>query len=153
MKIILKEKVKGIGEVGEVANVADGYARNFLIPRGLAVEATAANLRQLKTQQEAQAMIQAREEEEAEELAKKIRGQGVTLKAKAGQGGKLFGSITGQDIATALEKQLGVQVDRRRIELKDHLKSLGEHQVPIRIYQDISVVLQVNVITEENAEK
>jgi large subunit ribosomal protein L9 len=149
MKLILKEKVKGLGNSGEIVKVADGYARNYLLPKGLAVEATQANLKELQQQQQARAQAKSREEAEAKELAQKLKGKIINLAAKAGENGKLFGSITGQDVAKAMEAQLGIKVDKRKIELKEPLKALGEYSVPVRLYKDFTVDVMVIVTGKE----
>ena len=149
MKVILTQKVKKLGEAGDVVKVADGYARNFLIPRGLAVEATAANLKELEKTRERQAQREAREEEEARELAARLKERVIVVRGKAGEGGRLFGSITGQDIAHAIEAELGTRVDKRKVELKEPLKALGDYKVPVRLYKDFVVEVAVQVVEEE----
>lgn len=149
MKVILKERMKGLGSAGDVVQVADGYARNYLIPRGLAVEATPANLKELERRKQQEAKKQAQEEAEAKEAAARLAGRTITIQAKAGEGGKLFGSITGQDIATALEKEVGVKVDKRKIEVKEPLKALGDYRVPIKLYKNVTAEVIVRVEAEE----
>jgi large subunit ribosomal protein L9 len=149
MKVILTQKVKKLGNKGDVIKVADGYARNYLFPKGLAVEATAANLKDLEKAKQRQAQREAREEAEARELAARLKDRVIIVRAKAGEGGRLFGSITGQDIAQAIEAELGLKVDKRKIELKEHLKALGDYRVPIRLYKDYVVEVAVQVAEGE----
>ena len=123
MKVILKEDIKGLGSKEELVNVNDGYARNFLIPRGLAVEATPKNMNIMKTKRQAEENKRERELAQAKGLAKKIDKIKVTFKVKAGENGKLFGSITGKDISDYLEKHHNINIDRKRISLGDAIKS------------------------------
>lgn len=145
MKVILVQDVKGVGRKDELVDVSEGYARNFLIPRGLALEANAANLKQHEQRQKRAAAKQAREEAEAREAAEKLAERPLVLKVKAGEGGRLFGSVTSSDIAEQIEKQMGLTVDRRRIELDEPLKTVGSHKVTIRLYPGVQAELQVNV--------
>lgn len=147
MKVILQTDVKSLGKKGEAVEVSEGYARNYLIPRGLAVLATDANLRSLKQEQDAKQNRKDREKRDAEQLAAKIVKMKVSVTAKAGESGKIFGSITSADIAAALEKQ-GVKVDKRRIELKEPIKVLGEYAVEVRVFQEMSATLKVKVTGE-----
>lgn len=145
MKVILLQDVKKIGNKNDLVDVAEGYARNYLIPRGLAVEATAANLKRREQEQATTAQRQQREEAEAREAAKKLEAQAVTLKVKAGEGGRLFGSVTAADIARQVKEQVGIDVDRRRIELAEPLKTLGVHELSVRLYQGIHARLKVEL--------
>ncbi|NLY85758.1 MAG: 50S ribosomal protein L9 [Tissierellia bacterium] len=148
MKVILLKDVKGLGKAGDLANAKDGYARNFLLPKGLAVEATPANLKKWEEQKAIEAKKREEEYNEALELKKKIESITVEIKAKAGEGGRLFGSITSKDIADALKSQYKIDIDRRKIELKDNIKSLGNTQVDIRVYTELVAKLNVK-ITEQ----
>jgi large subunit ribosomal protein L9 len=147
MKVILQKDVKNLGKKGEAVEVSEGYARNYLVPRGLVVMATDANLRTLKQEQDAKQNRKDREKKEAEQLAEKISNMKVKVTAKAGEAGKIFGSVTSADIAAALEKQ-GVKVDKRKIDLKDPIKVLGEYKVDVRVYQEMSATLTVKVSGE-----
>jgi large subunit ribosomal protein L9 len=149
MKVILKETVKSLGNEGDVINVSAGYARNYLLPRGLAMEATTANLKQLQKIKALQAQKQAEEEAAAKQLAARLQGKKIVVRAKAGESGKLFGSITGQEIARALEQDSNIKVDKRKIELKEPLKSLGEHTVTIRLYKELTAEIIVKVESGE----
>lgn len=148
MQVLLLADVKGFGKKGEIVNASDGYARNYLFPRNLAKEVTPAVLKAIEQEQEAKERRRAREEQEAAELGAKLSKLTVTLAAKAGEGGRLFGSITSKDIAQALAEKK-VKVDRRKIELKEPIRSLGTTTVPVRIYQDTVVPLQVEVVSKD----
>lgn len=147
MKVILQKDVKNLGKKGEAVEVSEGYARNYLMPRGLVVMATDANLRTLKQEQDAKQNRKDREKREAEQLADKLGKMKVHVTAKAGDAGRIFGSVTSADIAAALEKQ-GVKVDKRKIELKEPIKVLGEYKVDVRVYQEMSATLTVKVTGE-----
>jgi len=144
MKVILKKKVKGTGEAGEVKEVSDGYARNFLLPRGLAVEADAKAMMKLKQKQQSDAARQAKELAESEELKKKIEAESLKVSAKAGEGGRLFGSVTNKDLGSNLARK-GIKVDRRKIQLPDPIRELGEYQVEVRLHPQVTAVLKVEV--------
>ncbi len=144
MKLILLKDVKGLGKEGELVNAKDGYARNFLLPKGDAVEATPANLKKWKEEKAKEEERKKNEYNEALKLKEKIDSITVTIQGKAGEGGRLFGSITSKDIADALKSQHKIDVDKRKIELKDNIKSLGNTQVDIRVYAE--VVAKLNVI-------
>ncbi len=145
MKVILNKDVKGSGKAGEVINVSDGYARNFLFPKGLAKEATAANMNAYKNKKSAEKHHQQVEEQAARELASGIREMSVTVIAKTGEGGRLFGSISSQQIADALNKEHGLKIDKKKINLKEHIKELGEYTVQVKLYAGIASPLKVIV--------
>lgn len=142
MKVVLLENVKGQGKKGEIVNVSEGYARNFLFPKKLAREATNAALNDLKGQQEAFAYKKETEFNEATQMKEKLSTVSVTLTAKAGANGKLFGSVTNKDIAEALISQHHIKIDKRRFEMDD-IKQTGEYKVNIRLYPDIIGELKV----------
>lgn len=148
MQVLLLADVKGVGKKGEVVNASDGYARNYLFPRNLAKEVTPAVLKALEQEQGAKDRRRAREEQEAAELGAKLSKLTVRLTAKAGEGGRLFGSITSKDIAKALSEQK-VKVDRRKIELKEPIRALGFATVPVRVYLDTVVSLTVEVVSQD----
>lgn len=148
MRVILTADVKKIGRKGEVINVADGYARNYLIPRKLAVEANESNMRQLEHVQASIESKVRREEREARETAARLADVTVEVKVKTGENGRLFGSITAQDIAVALEKKGFSNIDKRRIELEEPIKTLGDYTIPVKLYQGVTAQVAVKVIAE-----
>jgi len=148
MKVILLKDVKGLGKEGELVNAKDGYARNFLIPRKLAVEATDANLKKWEEDMARKRQKQQEEYERALKLKEKIEGVSIEIKSKAGEGGKLFGSITSKDIAEALKKQHKIDVDKKKIDMKNNIKALGTTTVEIKVYPEITATLKVNVVEE-----
>ncbi len=146
MKIIFLKDVKGSGKKGEVKNVADGYARNMLIPKGFAIEANAKNMAELAGQQaSAQHKIDL-EIQAAKDAAEKIKGKKVNIKAKAGSNGKLFGSVTAGNVADAMNEQLGVKVDKKKITLSSDIKNFGSYNAVIKLYNGISEKIDVEVI-------
>ena len=148
MKVILLKDVKGMGKEGEVVNAKPGYFRNFLQKENLAVEATPEVLKRWKVMQKEKAAQLAEEKAQAEALKKKIEGVSVTIRAKIGNGGRLFGSITAQDIAQALETQQGIAVEKKKIELKDSIRALGTFHADVRVYPEMSAKLEVRVEEE-----
>ncbi|MGE4282125.1 MAG: 50S ribosomal protein L9 [Clostridia bacterium] len=149
MKVILQVDVKGQGKKGDMVNVSDGYAKNFLFPKGLAVEATKSNMNALEGQKAAQAFKKQKELDEAKKLAGKLSKVTVTMKAKAGENGKLFGSITSKDIADMLQEQHKIDVDKRKINLSEAIKALGAMDVEIKVYPEVSAKIKVNVVEEK----
>ena len=147
MKVILLEDVRGSGKSGDVVNVSDGYARNMLIPRGLAVEATPQNIKQLEKRKEAQAKKFAEDKAKAIELQKRLEEVGITIKARAGKDGKVFGSVTSKDIAEALLEQ-GIEVDKKKILLDSPLKTVGQHVVSVKLFTEVAGKVKVNVVSE-----
>lgn len=148
MKVILLENVKGLGKKGELVKAKDGYARNFLLPKGKAKEATQGNVKELKERKKAKKIKKEEELEEAKELAEKISSLTVKIKSKSGEGGKLFGSVTTKDIATKLKKQHNIKIDKRKIVLDDNIKSLGARFVKVKVYPDVIAKLKVEVVEE-----
>ena len=147
MKVILLEDVRGTGKAGDVANVSDGYARNMLIPRGLAVEATAQNIKQLEKKKEAMAKKFAEDKAAALELKKKLEEVTVEVRTKAGKDGKVFGSVTSKDIADALN-QMGFDIDKKKIQLDSPIKATGMTDVNVKLFTEISGRVKVNVVSE-----
>ncbi|MEG0769222.1 MAG: 50S ribosomal protein L9 [Ruthenibacterium sp.] len=145
MKVVLKQDVKSIGKKDEMHEVSDGYARNYLMPRGLAVAADAAAVNMVKTKAEATRHHAEEELAAAQTLAAKLAGKTVTLKAKAGQGGRLFGSVTGKDIAAELTKLSGEEVDKRKVVLDADIKAFGSYQIEIKIYPKVTAKVTVCV--------
>lgn len=148
MIVILKKDIKGTGKAGDVIKVSPGYARNMLIPRGLAVEATEGNVRNLEKQKKLQAEKQAEEKTAAQALADKLSKEIILIKTKAGEGGRLFGSITNKDISEAIEKQMNVKIDRRKIVLDSPIKELGIVQVEVKLYPEVTGRVKVDVKEE-----
>jgi large subunit ribosomal protein L9 len=148
MQVILRERLDHLGNAGEVVDVKAGYARNYLIPQGLAYEATAGNVRRIESERARTQQKEAATAAEARERAKEIEGVSLTFHARAGQEGKLFGSITSGDIAEKLAEQ-GVVVDRRSIELEEPIKALGVTSVPIRLHPQVHPEIKVWVIAED----
>ncbi|WP_456272888.1 50S ribosomal protein L9 [Bacillus sp. AK031] len=149
MKVIFLKDVKGKGKKGEVKNVADGYAHNFLIKQGLAVEATNSSVSQLEGQKNKEKKQAQEELEDAKKLKETLEGLTVEMKAKSGEGGRLFGSITSKQIADELKKKHKIKIDKRKIEMNDAIRSLGFTNVPVKLHQDVTATLKVHV-TEEN---
>ena len=145
--VILREDVKALGKAGELVRVKPGYARNYLLPRGLAFEATEGNKKRIAAETRARGARDQAERAEAERFAAALGAISLTLTGKAGEEGKLFGSITAQDIAEALAAQ-GQQVDRRRIELEHPIKTLGHHTVGVRLHADVHAEVRVSVVPE-----
>ncbi|MGV3487747.1 MAG: 50S ribosomal protein L9 [Tuberibacillus sp.] len=144
MKVILLADVKGKGKAGEVKEVSEGYARNFLFPKKLAVEANKGNLNQLENQKKNEAKRRQEELEEAQQLKEQIEKVEITLSAKSGEGGRLFGSITSKQIAEAL-KGKGFNVDKRKFEMPDPIRTLGYTDVPIKLHPKVTAILKVHV--------
>ena len=147
MKVILLEDVKALGKKGEIVNVNDGYARNFIFPKKLGLEATSKNLNDLKLQKanedkKAQALL-----DEAKELATKVEAGKVTLSIKVGEGGRTFGSVSSKEISAEVKKQMNLDIDKKKIQLKDAIKTLGTHEVPVKLHAKVTATLKV-VVTE-----
>jgi large subunit ribosomal protein L9 len=145
MRVILKREVRGLGRPGEVKDVADGYAQNFLLPRGLAIEATAGELKHLAQEREATKSKKDRAHGEAEELAARLGTLTLVFRLKAGEQGKTFGSVTNKDVAEALQREHKISVDRAKIHLPEPLRSLGPHVVEIRLLPDVRAKVTVAV--------
>ena len=148
MEVVLLKDVKRLGKAGDVRNVADGYARNYLIPRGLATPASAGAVREAKERATVQARRAAREQAQAQSLAEQLNGMTLTFKARAGETGHLYGSITAADIAEELEKKTGKEIDKRKVILEEPIRKLGTYRVPIRFSSDASAEIQVVVEQE-----
>ncbi|MGB9592754.1 MAG: 50S ribosomal protein L9 [Anaerolineae bacterium] len=149
MQVLLLKDVPNLGKAGTVKNVADGYARNFLFPKKLAVPATPEAMKQAEAIRKAALRKQQRMEEEAEALAKELEAVSLTFKAKAGESGKLYGSVTAAHIAEALSAKMGMEFDKRKIDLEEPLKELGEHQVRIKLAPTVSASVRVVIEPEE----
>lgn len=144
MKVILKQDVYKVGKKGELLEVSDGYGRNFLIPRGLAEEATPQKIKALEEQTRFQKTREEKKEQQAKETQRFLQGKQVIVHAKAGEGGRLFGSITPQQVADALKEQFGVEVDKRGIKM-DSIKEIGRYPLKVRLYTNVEADLTLNV--------
>ncbi|NLC58218.1 MAG: 50S ribosomal protein L9 [Armatimonadetes bacterium] len=145
MRVLLLHDVPGVGKAGEIANVADGYGRNYLVPRKLAMLASAGVSRNLELQQKSIQRRAERERADAESVAARVQAEPITIEANTGVGGKLYGSITSQDIAAALQEKHGLEIDRRKIELAEPIKLVGTYTVPIRFMRDVVAQVTLNV--------
>lgn len=148
MKVILLDNINGVGKKDEIINASDGYARNFLFPRKLAVEANAENMSKLNNKKDANQYKKDVEKQAAEEMAKKIKGIMLKIKVKAGENGKIFGGVTPKEISENLKSQYKFEIDKKKIELKEPIKTLGSFEVTIKLYEGIVGVLKVQVISE-----
>ncbi len=145
MKVIFLKDVKGKGKKGEMKNVADGYAHNFLLKQGLAVEANNANMKTLEAQKNKEQVLAAEELQQAKELKETLEKLTVELTAKSGEGGRLFGSITTKQIADELQKKHGIKIDKRKMELEDGIRSLGHTKLPVKLHHEVTATLTVHV--------
>ncbi|MDY2959864.1 MAG: 50S ribosomal protein L9 [Hornefia sp.] len=145
MVVILKRDIKGTGKAGDVVKVSDGYARNMLIPKGWAIEATKGNINTLEKVKAKQAEEEAAKKASARELAEKIKELEVVIKTKAGEGGRLFGSITSKDVCEALKEQHDITADKKKLQMSQPIKALGTFSVKIKLYQDVTAELTVKV--------
>jgi large subunit ribosomal protein L9 len=145
MKVILIDEIRGLGSRGDVVNVKDGYARNYLLPKNLAREATPGNVKSVEQERKKWALLAQTEKDAASKAAEAVKGTKVTVQKRVGENGQLFGSVTPNEIADALNAK-GLQVDKRRIELAHPIKSLGTHDVEVKLYRDVTAQIQVEVI-------
>lgn len=145
MKVILLEDVKTLGKKGEIVNVNDGYARNFILPKKLGMEATAKNMNDLKLQKANEEKVAQEILQEAKELAAKLEAGKVEVSIKVGEGGRTFGSVSSKEIAAAVKEQIGYEIDKKKIQLKDAIKGLGEHGVPVKLHPKVTAELKVIV--------
>ena len=145
MKVILKEDISNLGKKNELVEVADGHARNYLLPKGLAVEANEAEMAKLKEKKKAKQKKQQEELAAAKEKAERLEGATLEISVKAGDQGKLFGSVTTSDIAEVIKDELGIKIDKRIIQLEDHIRSLGTKQVAVNLHKDVSATIKVRV--------
>jgi large subunit ribosomal protein L9 len=148
MKVVLRDDVEKLGQKGDVVDVADGYARNYLVPRGLAITAGDGVVRQAEAMRRNRSARELRDREAAQALADRLTGRTLSVPARAGEGGKLFGSITAADIVAAVQEQLGVEIDRRRLGLDEPLKELGTVELPLRLHADVVATLTVDVVAQ-----
>ena len=148
MKVILKADIKGVGKKDQVINASDGYARNFLFPKNLAVEANAENMSKLKAKQDSNAFKKSQEREEAEKIADKLSKIQLRIKVKSGANGKIFGGVSSKEIAENLEKQYQIKVDKKKIDLKETIKTLGMITVDIKLFEGVIGKVKVDIISE-----
>lgn len=146
MKVILLENIKGVGKKDEVINASDGYARNYLFPKKLALEANTENIAKLKAKQESVAHKKEIEKQEAQETAKKIQDITLTIAVKAGENGKIFGGVTAKEIAEALKKEHNIEMDKKKISLKETIKTIGTTKVEMKLYEGVIATLTVKTI-------
>lgn len=146
MKVILLEDIKGVGKKGQIIDAADGHARNFLFPKKLAIEANKDNMAKLESQKNAVQHKRQTEIENAMKLKKELEGKVVRISVKKGENGKLFGSVTNKEIAQALAEQEGLQVDRKRINLTEAIKTVGQKQVEVKLHADITAKITIEVV-------
>lgn len=148
MKVILKEDVKSLGKKGEIVNVSDGYARNFILKTGKGIEANTKNLNDLKLKKANDDKVAQEHYEAAVELGKKIEAGKIEVSIKTGEGGKAFGSVSSKEIATEVKAQMKLEVDKKKVQLKDAIKALGTYEVPIKLHPKVTAKLKV-VVKEE----
>lgn len=148
MKVILLADVKKLGQKGQVVEVAEGYARNYLIPKGLAKQATEGSLKELKVVKEREAARQQEQLEQARETAARLEGKVVTIISKSGDKGRLFGSVTNKEVAEAIGEQYQVAIDRRKIELKEAIKTIGEYEIKAKLHPKVAAKMIVRVVSE-----
>lgn len=148
MKVILKEDIKSLGKQGEIVDVSDGYARNFILKKGKGVEANSKNLNDLKLQKANEAKIAQQQYEAAQDLGKKIEAGKIEMSIKTGEGGKAFGSIASKEIAAEVKEQMGLDIDKKKIQLKEAIKTLGTHEVLVKLHPKVTAALKV-IVTEE----
>lgn len=146
MKVILLQDIPGTGKKNQIVNVSDGYARNFLFPRKAAMEATSGAVRQVERRNELERQKEAERRAEAEKVAASLKGKTILIQAKSGEKGRLYGSVTAQEIADALEKQHSVTVDRRKIDLKEPIRTLGVSNVSVWLYSGVTVDMPVEIV-------
>lgn len=146
MKVILKEEVESLGQMGDLVQVADGYARNYLIPRNKAMEATLHNVRELEHQKRVISDKTRKAKKEFEVLAERINALSITIPVQVGEEGKLFGSVTNKDVAEALSKE-GIEIDKRKIQLEDPLKEVGSFTIPIQVFHEVTARLKLTLVS------
>ena len=147
MKVILLQDVKKIGKKDEIINASDGYARNFLLPKGLAVEANTENLAKLKGRNDSKQHKKDVEKSEAEQIVNKLKNIELKISVKAGDNGKIFGGVSTKEIAEQLDKQYGIKIDKKKIDLKDAIKNLGIFNVNVKLYEGVNGTIKLNVIS------
>ena len=146
MKVILLEDVKSVGKKGELVNAGDGYAKNFLFPKKLAVEATKSNLNDFELKQKAEAKRKKEELEQAQNMAKELENKTVTVKVKTGENGKLFGSVTNKEVAEEIVKQTGMEIDKKKVSIGDPIKMVGERTAVIKLHPKVSAEITIKIV-------
>lgn len=146
MEVVLLEDVKALGKKGQIVKVNDGYARNFILPKKLGIEATSKNLNDLKLQKANADKIAAEQLQAAKDLAAELGSKSITLSIKAGEGGKAFGSVSSKEIAKAIQDQLGMEIDKKKLVLPEPLKTFGTHEVSVKLHKDVTGKLAVKVV-------
>lgn len=146
MKVILLEDVKSVGKKGELVNTSDGYAKNFLFPKKLAVEATKSNLNDFELKQKAEARRKKEEFEQAQAIAKELENKTVTVKVKTGENGKLFGSVTNKEVAEEIVKQTGLEIDKKKVSIGDPIKMVGERTAVIKLHPKVSAEITIKIV-------
>lgn len=146
MEVVLLEDVKSLGKKGQIVKVNDGYARNFILPKKLGIEATPKALNDLKLQKANEQRIEEQKLAEAKDLAQKLSKASVTVAMKAGEGGKAFGSISGKEISKAITEQLKLDIDKKKFQMPEPIKTFGTHEVPIKLHKDVTAKLAVKVV-------
>jgi large subunit ribosomal protein L9 len=148
VRVVLRDDVENVGRKGDLIEVADGFARNYLVPRGLAMKATKGVVQQAEAMRRNREARDTRDREAAQALADQLTGRRIEVRARAGEGGRLFGSVTNVDIIDAVRAQTGVELDRRKTQLAEPLKELGATEVPVKLHSDVEVTLTVDVVAE-----
>ena len=145
MKVILLQDVKSVGKSGDVVEVSDGYAKNFVIPKGLGVEATQKNLNELKNQQKRDSIVAKQQLDEAKAYGEKIAKETVQLTMKAGEGGRVFGSVSSKEIVTAAKQQFGFDIDKKKLQMPEPIKAFGTYEIPVKLHPQVTTTLKVSV--------
>jgi large subunit ribosomal protein L9 len=148
VRVVLRDDVENVGRKGDLIEVTDGFARNYLVPRGLAIKATKGVVQQAEAMRRNREARETRDREAAQALADQLTGRRIELRARAGEGGRLFGSVSATDVADAVRAQTGVEIDRRKTQLAEPLKELGTVEVPVKLHADVEVTVTVDVVAE-----
>ena len=148
MKVILKQDIKGVGRKDEIINASDGYARNFLLPKGLAVEANNENMSKLKAKEDSKAYKKEIEKEEAKKVAEKLAGIQLKVEVKSGENGKIFGGVSAKEIADLLKSNYNIEVDKKKIDLKETIKQTGMFNIDLKLYEGVNAKLKIHIIGE-----
>ncbi|MFM8650210.1 MAG: 50S ribosomal protein L9 [Actinomycetota bacterium] len=148
MKVILRSDISGLGKRGDIVDVADGHGRNFLLPRGLAISASDGAVAQAAAMRRRRDLRDAADREAAQTIASSLVAKTIDIKVKSGAEGRLYGSVTAADVAAAVTSQTGIEIDRKKISVSDHIKTLGEHSVTVRLHHDVQFAINVNVVAK-----